>query len=111
LIRALEPLEGEALMRRRRARGTTKQPGELAADHLCRGPGNLTRALGISLKDNRLDLTCSALRIEDRGLAPRDVTWSTRVGITVGVEHPWRCAAAASPAVSLFKAGTRRRLR
>jgi DNA-3-methyladenine glycosylase len=111
LIRALEPLEGEALMRRRRARGTTKQPGDLAADHLCRGPGNLTLALGISLKHNRLDLTRSALRIEDRGLAPRDVTWSTRVGITVGVEHPWRCAAAASPAVSLFKAGTRRRLR
>jgi len=111
LIRALEPLEGEALMRRRRARGTTTQPGDLAADHLCRGPGNLTLALGISLKHNRLDLTRSALRIEDRGLAPRDVTWSTRVGITVGVEHPWRCAAAASPAVSLFKAGTRRRLR
>ena len=109
LIRALEPLDGEALMRRRRARGTAKRPGDLTADDLCRGPGNLTRALGISLRHNRLDLTGSALRIEDRGLTPRDVTWSTRVGISVGLEQPWRCAAAGSPAVSLFKAGARRR--
>src|ERR671912_6654 len=31
LIRALEPLEGESLMRRRRARGTRKRAGELEA--------------------------------------------------------------------------------
>jgi DNA-3-methyladenine glycosylase len=109
LIRALEPIDGEALMRRRRARGTARRPGDLASADLCRGPGNLTRALGISLRHNRLDLTRSALRIEDRGLTPREVTWSTRVGISVGLEHAWRCTAAGSPAVSLFKAGTRRR--
>ena len=107
LIRALEPLDGEALMRRRRTRGTARQPGALATADLCRGPGNLTRALGISLKDNRLDLTCSALRVEDRWLPHRDVIWGTRVGISVGLDHPWRCAAAGSRAVSAFKTGTR----
>jgi DNA-3-methyladenine glycosylase len=107
LIRALEPFEGEALMRRRRA-GTGRRPGDLAVEGLCRGPGNLTRALGISLKHNRLDLTQSALRIEDRCLPPREVIWGSRVGISVGQEHPWRCVAAGSNAVSDFKIGARR---
>jgi DNA-3-methyladenine glycosylase len=104
LIRALEPLEGQAMMRRRR-RGAASIP----ASSLCRGPGNLSRALGISLKQNRSDLTHSALRIEDRGLIKREVVWGPRVGINVGVEHAWRCYAAGSEAVSAFKAGTGRR--
>ena len=107
LIRALEPLEGEALMRHRRARGTTRRPDDFATDELCRGPGNLTRALGVTLRHNRLDLTSSALRIEDRGLAAREVIWGARVGISVGQEHPWRCSASASRAVSAFKSGTK----
>jgi DNA-3-methyladenine glycosylase len=107
LIRALEPLEGENLMRRRRARGGARLAGACPASDLCRGPGNLTRALGISIRHNRLDLTRSTLRIEDRGLPARDVVWGIRVGINVGLEHPWRCAVADSPAVSAFKVGTR----
>lgn len=100
LIRALEPCEGKALMRRRRARGAVRRPESFAIHELCRGPGNLTRALGISLKQNRRDLTSSALRIEDRGLPPREVAWSRRIGINVGVESEWRCFDPASPAVS-----------
>jgi DNA-3-methyladenine glycosylase len=108
LIRALEPVDGEALMRRRRA---VSAGARLDGARLCRGPGNLSRALGISLAQNRLDLTAGPLRIEDRGLAARDVVWGARVGINVGMEHPWRCAAVESPAVSAFKAGARRRPR
>jgi DNA-3-methyladenine glycosylase len=108
LIRALEPLEGETLMRRRRLRGAGARAPLLASLDLCRGPGNLTKALGISLKQNRLDLTAGRLRIEDLGLPQRDVIWGTRVGISVGLEHAWRCAAAGSPAVSAFKAGGRK---
>jgi len=104
LIRALEPLEGQAMMRRRR-----QAAASLSASSLCRGPGNLSRALGISLKHNRSDLTHSMLRIEDRGLVRRDVVWGPRVGINVGVEHAWRCYAAGSEAISAFKTGTRRR--
>jgi DNA-3-methyladenine glycosylase len=48
LIRALEPLEGLALMVRRRRSGRHDVP-----HNLCRGPGNLTQALGISLQENR----------------------------------------------------------
>jgi DNA-3-methyladenine glycosylase len=100
LIRALEPLDGEALMRRRRARGTSRPAAAFQSAELCRGPGNLTRALGITLQQNRMDLTASALRIEDRGLPAREVLWSKRIGINVGTEPEWRCAARASEAVS-----------
>jgi DNA-3-methyladenine glycosylase len=102
LIRALEPLEGQRLMRRRRQADASVPPAAL-----CRGPGNLSRALGISLRQNRADLTHSALRIEDRELTRREVVWGPRVGISVGVDHAWRCSAAGSAAVSVFKSGTR----
>ena len=64
LIRALEPIEGEDLMRRRRARASSRSPASFSTVELCRGPGNLTRALGITLRDNRRDLTEGPLRIE-----------------------------------------------
>jgi DNA-3-methyladenine glycosylase len=107
LIRALEPIEGEPLMRRRRARGTTRPCAAFDVMELCRGPGNLTRALGIMLRHNRLDLTASALRIEDRGMPSREVVWSRRIGINVGTDVEWRCTARESEAVS----GRRTRLR
>jgi DNA-3-methyladenine glycosylase len=100
LIRALEPIEGESLMRRRRARGSGRRPEDFAVHELCRGPGNLTRALGISLRQNLFDLTASALRIEDRGRPRREVSWSRRIGINVGVEAEWRVYALDSPSVS-----------
>jgi DNA-3-methyladenine glycosylase len=103
LIRALEPLDGVTLMRRRRARGRSGRGAKLADVQLCRGPGNLTRALGISLNQNRLDLTAGRLRIEDRGLPARPIAWSRRIGINVGVEVEWRCYALDSEAVSALK--------
>jgi DNA-3-methyladenine glycosylase len=87
LIRALQPLEGICLMRRRRA-----PDGRHIDDaDLCRGPGNLTKALGISGSDNWLDLTSSRLFIEDRGLRPDAVSFGPRIGIRVAVDRPWRC--------------------
>jgi DNA-3-methyladenine glycosylase len=100
LIRALEPKDGIALMRKRRVRGAAKRSPELAIDDLCRGPGNLTKALGIDLRQNRFDLTGSALRIEDQKGPSRPLVWSRRIGINVGVEREWRVIAADSPAVS-----------
>jgi DNA-3-methyladenine glycosylase len=100
LIRALEPIAGEDLMRRRRARGTKRRRDVFMTAELCRGPGNLTRALGITLHDNRRDLCDGPLRIEDWGLPPRDVAWSRRIGINVGIETEWRVSAVGSDAVS-----------
>ncbi|MBI4637509.1 MAG: DNA-3-methyladenine glycosylase [Candidatus Rokubacteria bacterium] len=76
LIRSLEPVLGLAAMARRRG-VAGDSPG------LARGPGNLTRALGITRGDNGADLTAGRLTIEppDR---PRDFRIATgpRVGVT-----------------------------
>ncbi|MCA1586438.1 MAG: DNA-3-methyladenine glycosylase [Acidobacteria bacterium] len=94
LIRALEPVEGLSLMRRRRSRAPWRRGKPLVPDHeLCRGPGNLTCALGITLADNRRRLTAPPLSIEDRGLTAGEIEWSSRIGISVGTEHAWRCSA------------------
>jgi DNA-3-methyladenine glycosylase len=96
LIRALQPLDGVALMRKRRASNGTHVDDAA----LCRGPGNLTRALGIALTENLVDLTSSRLLIEDRGLAAGDVSWGPRIGIRVGTERMWRCWISGHRAVS-----------
>ena len=68
LIRAL------AAARRHRAddeapRGRRRRASRRRSEaDLCRGPGNLTKALGITLSENRLDLTSS--RLVDRGPRP-----------------------------------------
>jgi DNA-3-methyladenine glycosylase len=96
LIRALEPLDNiELMMRRRRVQGRLPQVCEL-----CRGPGNLTRALGITLAGNRQRLTEPPLYIADRGLAPGAVSWGPRIGIRVAIDRPWRCAVAGNASVS-----------
>jgi len=87
LIRALEPVEGIELMTTRRSQDGRR----IETSDLCRGPGNLTRALGITLDHNRLDLTGSELYIEDRGFLRGRVSWGTRIGIRVAADRPWRC--------------------
>jgi DNA-3-methyladenine glycosylase len=94
LIRALEPLDGIPLMRKRRARS------RLPDHELCRGPGNLTRAMGISLKQNELDLLGDVLYIEDRGERVSGIAWSPRIGITKATDRHWRCFAEGSSSVS-----------
>jgi DNA-3-methyladenine glycosylase len=104
LIRALDPLEGIPTMRKRRARSMKGRPAGsgLALDHhaLCRGPGNLTMAMGITLAENWLDLTGPRLFIEDRGTRVDAIEWGPRIGIRVGTEHPWRAWVPGNPAVS-----------
>lgn len=100
LLRALDPVDGLELMRRRRARGTGKPASSFPDESLCRGPGNLSKALGITLADNRLDLTRSQLRVEDWGLRALPVAWTPRIGLRVGVDRAWRCHEAGSRLVS-----------
>jgi DNA-3-methyladenine glycosylase len=107
LIRALEPLDGIELMRRRRARSRTarhKKRVTRISDHaLCKGPGNVTHALGITLKDNGLDLLGDKLYIEDRGHRIEEISWSPRIGISVGTDRHWRCYAKGHLSVSGLK--------
>jgi DNA-3-methyladenine glycosylase len=75
LIRALEPLDGLDTMRRNR--GT---PVPDAA--LCRGPGNLCRALGVTLADNATDLCAptGGIWLEEGARAGR-AGRSARIGV------------------------------
>ena len=103
LIRALDPLDGIPTMRRRRARtarGRRPIDRPVLTDDLCRGPGNLTMAMGITLAENRLDLTGERLYVEDRRLAVGDILWGPRIGIRMGTERPWRAWLAGHRAVS-----------
>ena len=56
------------------------------------GRGKLTQALGIGLDDNRSDLTVGPVFILPRPDAgtPAPISASPRIGITKGVELPWR---------------------
>jgi len=94
LIRALEPVAGLGAMARRR--GVAQEARRLAS-----GPGNLTRALAITARDNRADLTAGRLTIEppDR---PRDfrIASGPRVGITRSVDLRLRYWIAGSRFVS-----------
>ena len=89
LIRALEPIEGEAVMLARRG---LKQ----VARNLTAGPGLLTQALGISKAQYGHDLTTGhELWVEDRGtrVMDADILASPRVGIDYAGEDaalPWR---------------------
>jgi DNA-3-methyladenine glycosylase len=104
LLRALAPIEGVDMMRRRRSREAkgrrTLDSAMLAENDLCRGPGNLTMAMGITLEENCADLLGDRLFVEDRGIKAQAISWSPRIGIRVGVDRLWRAYATGSPAVS-----------
>jgi DNA-3-methyladenine glycosylase len=103
LIRALDPIEGIDLMRRRRrrpAKGRRPLRGRLDEAELCRGPGNVTTAMGITLAENRVDLCGSRLYVERRRAAGPAVAWGPRIGIRVGTDRPWRVYVPGHPAVS-----------
>lgn len=95
LIRALEPVEGIELMRRRRGWAKNGRPDR----DLSNGPGKLSRSFGLTLEHNRLDLTGPRLWIESGRRAER-VVWTPRVGIRVGTERVWRAFDAGSDCVS-----------
>ncbi len=81
LIRALEPTQGLAPMRRRR--GLHEQPA------LCSGPGKLCEALAVSHKHNALPLDRAPFELRARIEAP-DIVTGVRIGITKAAEKPWR---------------------
>ncbi len=83
LIRALEPLEGLATMRRRR-RG-------VADRQLCSGPAKLCQALGVTGRDDGIPLTRGRLRVlRDGSRQHYAITTTPRVGITRAADWPLR---------------------
>ena len=107
LIRALEPVVGLDLMRRRRALPTAP------ASRLCRGPGALCEALGITRRENGADLVRGTLRIvAGPAVGAREVRRTPRIGVAYAGRHAalrWRFLVAGSDAVSGTRGLSRRR--
>ena len=80
LIRALRPVEGTKLMRARRGR----------RKDLCNGPGRLTQSLGVGIGLDGQDLTEGPLGIRPGPEPEEEIVATTRIGISRGVDLPWR---------------------
>jgi DNA-3-methyladenine glycosylase len=87
LIRALEPTEGLAKMRRRRGLDDVRL--------LCSGPGRLCQALAVTHKYNGLALDAPPFELRGRTVKP-EIVMGPRIGITKAVEQPWRYGLAGS---------------
>jgi len=98
LLRALEPIEGIDLMRVRR------NIPDAPAWRLCRGPGALCQALGVTRQQDGTDLVRGPLRILDGPTVPaRLVRRTPRIGVAyAGADalRPWRFLVLGTPAVS-----------
>lgn len=93
LIRALEPLEGVALMQAHRGIETLRD--------LARGPGRLCKALQIGPWANGLDLCQEGpLWLAHGDREPGEIGQGVRIGITKDADRPLRFYVRGSPFVS-----------
>ena len=96
LVRALEPVEGIAIMRRRRH--------GLSDHNLTNGPGKLCIALGIDRSLDRADLTGDTVWLEQgRPVARSKIVSGPRIGIDYAeewIDKPWRFWIRDNPFVS-----------
>lgn len=82
LIRAVEPLEGIELMKRRRR---TEED-----ENLTNGPGKLTQAFAITLRQNEADLIDGDLTIGKGRSKTLDVVTTHRIGLSAGGDRKLR---------------------
>jgi len=94
LIRALQPLRGIELMKKRRGVDDERR--------LCSGPGKLTEAFAITNRHHEMNLCldprhCFACSSRE----DVDVVADERIGITRSAHHPWRFTVRSSKFVSV----------
>jgi DNA-3-methyladenine glycosylase len=84
LVRAVEPVAGIDAMRERR-------PASVDGADLTNGPGKLAEAFGVDGDAHGADLTAPPLYLATgESVADADVATSSRIGLSKGVERPWR---------------------
>ena len=98
LVRALEPVIGMDLMRKRRGGAEDRL--------LCSGPGRLCAAMGIGLEDHGLDLVSGNRIWIEQGRPGQSIVASARIGITRGTEALWRFFEGDSRYVSAHRKGS-----
>jgi DNA-3-methyladenine glycosylase len=93
LLRALEPMEGLEVMRRRR--------GPVSDRELCSGPGKLCQALGITRDLDGTRMARSEVLVhQPRSSEEGTIAVTPRIGITKAVDWPLRFVVAGSPWLS-----------
>jgi DNA-3-methyladenine glycosylase len=96
LVRAVEPIEGVDIMRRRRAGRSEHE--------LTSGPGRLCLALGIDRSLDKADLLGDRVWIEEGiSISPRQIARGPRIGIDYAekwITKPWRFWVKDNPFVS-----------
>jgi DNA-3-methyladenine glycosylase len=98
LLRALEPLGGQEVMRRRR--------GGVPDRELCSGPGKLTQALGIARDLDGMKMPGGPVVVRQAEPISHDAIAATpRVGITKAADWPLRFHLAGSPWTSRKETG------
>jgi len=94
LIRALEPLAGIGIMRRRR-------PKARSVEELANGPGKLTQALGITRRHYGADVTRGPLAVRRlKHEPPFEILATARIGIRHCAQWPLRFLIAGNRCVS-----------
>lgn len=94
LIRALEPVQGIDRM-------YDGRPAARSEQELTNGPGKLTQAFGIDKRHHGIMLTRPPLYFaDDPSWEPCAVSTSCRIGITRGIDLPWRFFIEGNPYVS-----------
>ena len=94
LLRAVEPVEGIAFMKKHRGK-------EIEKSMLTNGPAKSCQAFGIDRKDNGVDLLGNVIYIAQGEAIPRTAVLSSpRIGITRAIHHRWRFYVKDNPWVS-----------
>jgi len=94
LIRALQPLRGIELMKKRRGVDDERR--------LCSGPGKLTEAFAITNRHHEMNLCLDPRHCFARSSGEDvDVVADERIGITRSAHHPWRFTVRGSKFVSV----------
>lgn len=90
LIRALQPTQGQDLMQLRRSRHKSASGKVLKEKDLCNGPAKLVQALGITKAHNNHLIYDSQLYCNAPIVTDFETVITTRIGITLGVDLPYR---------------------
>jgi DNA-3-methyladenine glycosylase len=81
LIRGIYPQDGIRIMIRNRGIKDTSK--------ITNGPGKLTMAMNISMKENNLDLTKESSIYISEGIIPKKIKKSSRIGISKAIDKKW----------------------
>jgi len=94
LVRAIEPVRGISLMKKRR------RSDDLM--NLCSGPAKICQAFAIDLGLNGVSISSSRspLFIKEAEKEERELVWRSRIGIREGKERLWRVYLKGSPFIS-----------